>query len=326
MIKAIAVKNLRGISRSMAINNRLTLFTGPNGAGKSTMLDGIHFALKGTLPGQSAKDGEMWSACATGDEMTTGVSFDAGGSISRSLVKGAKGVTSHQGVINGSGPVLKKAALNALADQNLPCSVVSLVNFWCLSEAKQIAYLARFYDGAEYSILNIKVKFKAEFLPKGDPGTQFDLLASIQDIVKSKKAAHTATIAGSENTIKSLSEQKDGINRPAGTLHDIEAEIASLKTTASQIRANLETFGKNKAKKEAWEQEEKTSREMVDELKKEAVTLQGEPLKTSKIYEWEMNAAEIRRLRPCKMLIKHLSTSPRRSCQAWKQLGAMSAR
>ena len=287
MITAIAVNNMHGISRSLAVG-RLTLLTGPNGAGKSTMLEGVDFALKGTIPGQSGKDNELFAACSTGEEMMAGVTIGGRGAVNRYLVRDKKGTVSHQGHI-GDANMLKKPPLNAVIEQAVPLSVVSLAGFWALSENKQIADLARYYTGEEYSQEKIRGQFAAAFLPKSDAPTQFELLALIQDRVKTKKSEYTATIAGAENTIKTLSAQKDAIERPAGNLADIETEIASLRQTASQIRANLEKFGRDKANKEAWDREKKEADEALAGLKS-VVGPDGNPeLKSSKIYEWEMN-------------------------------------
>lgn len=291
MITKVAVENLRGVCRSIDFTSRLSLLTGPNGAGKSTIMDGIQFSVKGTMPGQSAKDNELFTACATGSEMTGAVSFDQGENlISRSLSRDAKGTTSHQGFFSGS-KTMKKAALNAVIEQAMPISIVNLSSaFWALSEAKQIAELAKYYNGKDFTNDSIKAAFLADYLPKSTLGlTQFELLAQIEDKIKQDKSQHTATIKASGETIKSLSLQKDEIERPAGTLSEVAAEIAGLKLTASQIRANLESHGKKKGQKEAWENELKAAESALAALVTVGEDGEPEPLKTAKIYQWEMD-------------------------------------
>ncbi len=131
-------------------------------------------------------------------------------------------------------------------------------------------------------------KFPAELCPKpfsaeAAPLAILDLLSAK---IAQKKSEYAATAKSADQTIASLSEQKQRVTVPAGTLGVVQTDIAALRKTASEIRANLSKVGANKAKYDAWIKEKAQVVARDEELR---VKLPPGGLKTVKIYQWEMD-------------------------------------
>lgn len=250
MIDKIKLLRFKGFERSVDVGP-LTLLVGPNGTGKSSIMEAAQLALTGKITGHAEVDGTMWREFATGDVMMTGV-YGSGFTVERSLTRvGDK--TRHSGAVNGT--PRKKAEMDvAIESATGGVAVVSMQRFWGFSEAQQVRGLAKYYQGA-VSIAGINAQFAEGVRLKELPTSYPEFFDALAEAIKEQKSGLTTKAKGADLAIESLGKQKVSIERPAGTLAEVQKELTSLKQTASMIRVDPEAYKRNVAAWDAWQKE-----------------------------------------------------------------------
>lgn len=283
-IEAVTIVNFKGLVKTVKLGQRTILF-GPNGAGKSSIMEGIDFALNGEIPGLPKKEGELWAAIASGSTVSTEVE-GPGLQVLRVLQRTPRGTTSMTGNVGGRD--CKKSEMPLAIEKSNSPEVIDLASFWSLSEPKQIGFLCQYYRGEEYTVEAINnampeaARIKdPKVLVRLKDMNQFDLLLALESGIKKEKSEHTATVKGADNSIESLTKQKESIARPAGTLAEIQKEIASLEQTAKQLRLDLSDSGYTAGQYDTWKKE-------FDEVEARIAELEPQVELAADRYRWEI--------------------------------------
>ena len=205
IIDKVEIGAIRGITKTVEMGKR-TLLTGPNGSGKSAVPVTIDFALLGLVPGY--KKNETF-ANASGDVMK-GVVHCGGHIIERTLTQGK---TLQERIrIDGGTPADPKAAvpmLELILGKEPP--VLNMPGFFQLTSTEQRRIVLKLVADAE---------------------TQEKLEAD-EKAARAKKNDLTRTRQVAEKAVENLTKRLATLEKPAGNIDHIKAEIAAL---TAQIR------------------------------------------------------------------------------------------
>lgn len=205
IIDKVEIGAIRGITKTVELGKR-TLLTGPNGSGKSAVPVTIDFALLGLVPGY--KKNETF-ANASGDVMK-GVVHGGGHIIERTLTQGK---TLQERIrIDGGTPADPKAAvpmLELILGKEPP--VLNMPGFFQLTSTEQRRIVLKLVADAE---------------------TQEKLEAD-EKAARAKKNDLTRTRQVAEKAVENLTKRLATLEKPAGNIDHIKAEIAAL---TAQIR------------------------------------------------------------------------------------------
>jgi chromosome segregation ATPase len=205
IIDKVEIGAIRGITKTVELGKR-TLLTGPNGSGKSAVPVTIDFALLGLIPGY--KKNETF-ANASGDVMK-GVVYGNGHIIERTLLQGK---TLQERIrIDGGTPADPKAAvpmLELILGKEPP--VLNMPGFFQLTSTEQRRLVLKLVAAVE---------------------TQ-EKLESDEKAARAKKNDLTRTRQVAEKAVENLTKRLATMEKPAGNIDHIKAEIAAL---TAQIR------------------------------------------------------------------------------------------
>jgi energy-coupling factor transporter ATP-binding protein EcfA2 len=215
VIAAVTAHNFKGATFQAPLGG-LTLVVGPNGAGKSARTQALQLAVLGYVPGAGKQNAAILEAFhdGKGKDLRAGVVLESGKKLerrfSRSERTGAVSQEMYAGGIKCSAPEFARA----LAD----VAVVDLSVFLGLSDAKKIDELLRLFP------------------PEGD-------VKGIAEKIE-RQAKRIAALEREEREAASLvaniTSKKAGIQLPAGTMADKQAEIDKAEADLRQARADLE--------------------------------------------------------------------------------------
>ena len=192
-----------------------TLFIGPNGAGKSARSQALQLAVNGGVIVAGKTNDDILSTFGEGDKLIVGVEIDGKYLFERGYVRKSDGSVSQGYKVNGA-KASKEFFMKSLGESGAPV-VLNVADFMTLSDQKKIEALFALYP------------------PTGD-------VSSVQgkiDEAKTRINALTQKVKTSEQAAARIAASKMQIQVPAGTLAEIDAEIAKLERDLSTARNNL---------------------------------------------------------------------------------------
>ncbi len=260
MIQKITAHGFKGWSGEQDIGER-TLFVGPNGAGKSARSQALQLAVNGYVIGCGKKNEEILSSFGEGDKLVVGVQID-GTLFERGFVRAASGSVSQGYKVNGA-KVNKDYFLKALGEVGSPV-ILNVADFMDLSDQKKIEALFQLYP------------------PAGD-------VAAIQgkiDKTKERINALAQKIKTTETAAARIASSKAEIKVPAGTLAEVDAEIAAKEKELAKARNELveariaeqKAEDERRAKEEAERKERERLAKAQDEEKRKAAETAPPPI------------------------------------------------
>ena len=254
MITKVTAKGFKGCDFAQELSGR-TIFFGPNGAGKSARSQALQLAVNGGIIGVGKTNDDILSAFGEGDKLVVGVEIDGKYLFERGFVRGASGSVS-QGYKAGGVKVSKDYFMKALGESGAPV-VLNVADFMALSDQKKIEALFALYP------------------PAGDVGAVQEKI----DATKERINTLASKVKTSEQAAARIASSKSQIQIPAGTLAEVDAQIATLETEVKEAQENLtqirmeeqKAAGALKAKEEA-DRKEKERIEEEEKAKASAVT------------------------------------------------------
>lgn len=239
VITNIFAKGFKGLTFEQPLYAR-TLVTGRVGSGKSARALALALLVTGALPGTgiAKNNAEILNAVGSGDTLTVGISVD-GKTLERTYKRKNKGSVGCDCRINGES-VLKNLFDVELG--NLGISIVDVAAFLSLSDARQIDELFRLFP------------------PSGDVRK---ISAGI-NATKSAISKLESDIKAKEQSAQSLIASMSEMQLPAGSLPEVQAEIARVEreyqaTRDEMIRETTRLEHEAKSAQEAEEAATKTA-------------------------------------------------------------------
>jgi exonuclease SbcC len=235
MLSSISAENLKGQKFDQPLE-KLNLFVGPNGSGKSARAAAVSLLLLGYIPGIGKQPGAIMDEIGTGDKVfVSGVCGDEKTHLLRRIARNANGSTSVDMMINRK-KATKDKFIDALA--RAP-KVLDLSVFLELSDQKKIEYLLDLFPAS------------------GDLAEVDAQLATLTE----KKNAKTAEKSAKDALVSLLANAQASIQRPAGTLPEIQQDIQRTSAEYKLTRDNIERARQEQATKAAAEAATKAAEE-----------------------------------------------------------------
>lgn len=215
MIHRIFAHGFKGLDFDQPLERR-SIFTGKVGSGKSSRSLAVALLVTGALPntGIARTNAEMFNAVASGDTLSVGIETDEGKTLERIYKRGKKGSVSCSFRID-SEPVPKNLFELELDHEGI--CIADVTSFHALSDAKKIDELFRLFP------------------PKGDVrGINADMAKTRERISRID-----ADIKAREQSSRNLARAIADMDLPAGTLPEIQAEIARLEREYQEARDEI---------------------------------------------------------------------------------------
>lgn len=242
MITKVTAAGFKGWSGEQDIGD-LTLFVGPNGAGKSARSQALQLAVNGGVIGAGKTNDDILSTFGEGDKLIVGVEIDGKYLFERGYVRKSDGSVSQGYKVNGA-KASKEFFMKALGESGAPV-VLNVADFMGLSDQKKIETLFQLYP------------------PSGDVGAVQGKI----DEAKTRINALTQKVKTSEQAAARIATSKTQIQAPAGTLAEVDAELAKLEGDLSTARNNLVEIKIEEQKAES----ERKAKEEADRKEKERI-------------------------------------------------------
>jgi exonuclease SbcC len=264
MLSSISAENLKGQKFDQPLE-KLNLFVGPNGSGKSARAAAVSLLLLGYIPGIGKQPGAIMDEIGTGDKVfVSGVCGDEKTHLLRRIARNANGSTSVDMMINRK-KATKDKFIEALA--RAP-KVLDLSVFLELSDQKKIEYLLDLFPAS------------------GDLAEVDAQLATLTE----KKNTKTAEKSAKDALVSQLANAQAAIQRPAGTLPEIQQDIQRTSAEYKLTRDNIERARQEQATKAAAEAatkaaEEKALKEKAAAEEKAKQVPAPEPTPTAPVQE-----------------------------------------
>lgn len=202
MITHIEVENVRGVTGSIDLSQR-TLLTGPMASGKSAYVVGLDFLLLGCVPG--SKPTELFNN-ALGDSMRAKATIN-GREVERWMQQG-KTLSDSLG-IDGNIAKISKGSDKAMIGMALGKKplLFDIHAFWDATGTERRKIVLGMVAGQE----------------------ELAALLEAEEKARTKSKALTADRQAAEKAVQQLSRELAEMEKPAGSLDIIEAEIVELK-------------------------------------------------------------------------------------------------
>ena len=215
MITAVTAHNFKGATFQAPLGGKV-LVVGPNGAGKSSRSQALQLAVLGYVPGAGKRNADILETFhdGKGKDLRAGIVLESGKKLERRFTRsertGAVSQEMYAGGIKCNAPEFARA----MAD----VAVVDLSVFLGLSDAKKIDELFRLFPPS---------------------GNVRDIAAKIEEAGK-RIAALEREERDATSLVSNVTAKKAGIQLPAGTMADKQAEIDKAEADLKQARADLE--------------------------------------------------------------------------------------
>lgn len=215
MITRIYAHGFKGLEFDQPLAPR-TLLLGRVGSGKSSRSLALALLVTGGLPGTgiSRTNAEIFHAVGSGDTLTVGMEIDGTTTLERTYRRKKSGTVSCDYRVDGERT--SKNLFEVELDRQ-GVSIGDVAGFMALSDAKKIDELFRLFP------------------PAGDVR---GLNASITQ-AKERIAAIEGDIRAKEQSCQSLSTAIAELNLPAGTLPEVQAEIAKVEREYQHARDEM---------------------------------------------------------------------------------------
>lgn len=259
VISKIIAKDFKGLSFEQEIG-QYTIFIGANGAGKSARSQALTIAILGFLPQDQAKQpSTIYATHGIVPEMIVGFENDAGDVLIRKYKSDSEGVVSLYVTLNGK-PVTQKTLDRALLSLGNP-QIFDLRAFNELSEQKKIEFLLSLSP------------------PSGD-------LRQIEsEVMRADERVNSLRIdiRGKKGTIEQITGERAGLQLPAGTLAEIQAEIKDKEATLEETQKELKDLElaeqKRKDEEKAKEREQRAKEEAEIKARNRAIEAEAKAKK-----------------------------------------------
>lgn len=215
MIKRIFAKGFKGMDFDQPLGQRSVL-VGRVGSGKSSRPLALALLVTGAMPntGIGRTNADIFVAVASGDAFTVGVETEDGKKLERTYKRGKKGSISCSYRVDGE---TTPKHLFELELANEGFCLADVASFHALSDAKKIDELFRLFP------------------PQGD-------VRGINFIIAQTKEAISrieADIKAREQSCQNLGVAIADMELPAGTLPEIQAQIAQLEREYQEARDEM---------------------------------------------------------------------------------------
>lgn len=220
MIKLVAAKNFKGRSFEWGIAPH-TIIVGPNGAGKSAIVQAAQLALEGAIPGVNktnqaiidAMGGDVKAIYAEVTVLHDKAQTKLGRQYEREVFSGRDSVK--QVLMVDRRKTDAKGFAGAAATSGAP-KIVAVDEFLAMSPRRMIAYLAGMIGNEDLDKLTAKA----------------------EDLKKTIKA-NQEMLRESESYIAKTSENLARLSLPAGSLAEVQAEIAAREKDLEAARSAI---------------------------------------------------------------------------------------
>lgn len=215
MITRIYATGFKGLDFNQPLGLR-TLIMGRVGSGKSSRSLALALLVTGGLPGTgiARTNAEIFKAVGSGDTLTVGMELDGGKTFERTYRCKKGGAIGCGYRIDGE-PTPKNIFEMELDRQGI--GIADVAGFLALSDAKKVDELFRLFP------------------PAGDVR---GLNASISR-AKERISQIEGDIKGKEQSCQSLATSIAELNLPAGTLPEVQAEIAKVEREHQEARDDM---------------------------------------------------------------------------------------
>jgi|GEM_PF-3751465 len=247
MIKTVVAKNFKGRDLDVEIGPK-TLIVGPNGTGKSAIVQALELALNGNVSGGAHKTNQgILEAFGGGDKLTVEVGINGEGltRVGRQFARDGKGQVSQMYLVDRRRADAKAFAAT-VATSGGP-RVVVVDEILALTPLKLISYLASFVGDADIENLQAQITATSNRLNQA-----------------------RAKLKESEGYISRTMAGIAGLNLPAGSLAEVQAEIKSVEADLSKAKRSLREAEKAEAERLAALEAEKEAlaKQIADAEKK----------------------------------------------------------
>lgn len=215
MIKRIFANGFKGMDFDQPLGQR-SILVGKVGSGKSSRSLALALLVSGAMPntGIGRTNADIFNAVASGDSFTVGVETDDGKRLERIYRRGPKGSVSCSYRVDGE---TTPKNLFELELDHEGFSMADVAAFHALSDAKKIDELFRLFP------------------PQGD-------VRGINAVIAQTKEAISrieADIKAREQSCQNLGKAIADMELPAGTLPEIQAQIAQLEREYQEARDEM---------------------------------------------------------------------------------------
>lgn len=263
MIKRIFANGFKGMDFDQPLGQR-SILVGRVGSGKSSRPLALALLVSGAMPntGIGRTNSDIFDAVASGDAFTVGVETEDGKRIERTYKRGKKGSISCSYRVNGEATPKNLFELE-LANEGF--CLADVASFHALSDTKKIDELFRLFP------------------PQGDVRGINVAIAQTKEAISRIEADIKAREQSCQNLGKAIADME----LPAGTLPEIQAQIAQLEREYQEARDEMvrektrleEAMGEVSAKNDAPPCQsgpiDKADPGILDSLKKVMSALEG---------------------------------------------------
>jgi chromosome segregation ATPase len=261
MISKIFGRNFKDLAFDEEIGP-YTLFVGPNGSGKSARSHALTLAILGYLPSDQQKQpSAIFATHGNGDDMQVAFETDDAERFGRRYRLSKSGTVSHEVQLNGKKLSQKEAerAIVALGDPK----IFDLRSFNEISDTKKIELLLKLWP------------------PSGDPARLDREGAKVDERLNTLRS----DIRAAEKVVERLTAERASLELPAGTLAEVQAEIAEKEKDLEEAQKQLGDAIAAEREREAEEKAQEAAEELEETKQREQ-----EALETSQKAQEELDA------------------------------------
>lgn len=215
MIKRIFANGFKGMDFDQPLGQR-SILVGRVGSGKSSRPLALALLVSGAMPntGIGRTNSDIFDAVASGDAFTVGLETDDGKTLERTYKRGKKGSISCSHRVNGEATPKNLFELE-LANEGF--CLADVASFHALSDTKKIDELFRLFP------------------PQGDVRGINVAIAQTKEAISRIEADIKAREQSCQNLGKAIADME----LPAGTLPEIQAQIAQLEREYQEARDEM---------------------------------------------------------------------------------------